>query len=141
MSNDDRNSGNYNLMVKATGDKYEFWAIDHGAIFHTGTQEMENYPLTLEDSLLNSPLLPKLYQKKQLFDREMHEELKKSWYICTTLCKENYHEIINSIPEQWSINKHLLSFPCLISNLFLCYAYHKLPYTYIFINVSIIEQM
>jgi hypothetical protein len=38
----------------------------------------------------------------------MHEELKKSWYICTTLCKENYYEIINSIPEQWSINKHLL---------------------------------
>jgi hypothetical protein len=109
LSNDDRNSNNYNLMVKAAGDKYEFWAIDHGAIFHTGTQEMENYPLTLEDSLLNSPLLPKLLPKKQLFDIEMHEELKKSWYICASLCKKNYHEIINSIPEQWNINKDLLA--------------------------------
>lgn len=109
MSNDDRSLNNYNLMIKSSEDGYQFCAIDHGAVFHTGNQDKENYPITLQDSLLNSPLLLNLFTKKQLFDNQTHEEFKKTWYICTTRCKEKYHEIIDTIPDHWNINKQELN--------------------------------
>lgn len=109
MSNDDRNMGNYNLMIKSGDEGYEFWAIDHGAVFHTGNQDKPNYPITLEDSLLNSPLVWHLYTKRQISDNQLHEEFKNSWYICVSSCKNKYHEIINSLPESWNINKQELA--------------------------------
>jgi hypothetical protein len=109
MSNEDRNMGNYNMMIKSAEDGYEFWAIDHGAVFHTGNQDKPNFPISLQDSLLNSPFLFKLFTKKQLFDNQVHEEFRKTWYICATRCKEKYREIINTFPDQWNINKQELT--------------------------------
>ncbi|MES2655906.1 MAG: HipA family kinase [Bacteroidota bacterium] len=108
MSNDDRSSGNYNMMVKSIDKGYEFWAIDHGAVFHTGNQDKKNYPISLEDSVLNSPLLLQLFTSKQLYNNQTHDELENFYYLRASDCKNKYHEIINSIPEKWNIDKPLL---------------------------------
>ncbi len=109
ISNDDRHAGNYNLMVKSEPEGYRFVAIDHGACWHTGNQDKPNYPISLQESLINSPLTGQLFTQKQLFNNQMLRELHDSWYLCAENCTKHYNEIIATIPEDWNINKQQLS--------------------------------
>ena len=103
LSNEDRTSNNPNLLIVTNANGFEFWPIDHEAIFNTGNLARGLYPLTLNDSLLYHPALKKLLGNK-LKDNKILEELVVHAYLCIEKCEQNLEEILKCVPEEWSIN-------------------------------------
>ena len=105
VSNEDRSHNNYNLMLHLENGNYKIIPIDGGSIFHTGNQDKENYTLSIEESILSSPLLFSLFYKKELRDLDLLKALKEYYYFCVQSCKELFENIINQAPTSWQINK------------------------------------
>lgn len=103
VSNDDRNHNNYNLMLNLVENEYQFIPIDGGAIFHTGTQNRENYPLTEDETLLGTPLFTNLLQPNTIITTEYIENLKEKYYFCTRKCNEELLSILGQVPAEWLI--------------------------------------
>lgn len=103
ISNDDRNHNNYNLMLSLVNNEYQFIPIDGGAIFHTGTQNRENYPITEDESLLFTPLFTNLLLPNSLITTEYLVSLKEKYYFCSRKCKEELLNILQQIPAEWQI--------------------------------------
>lgn len=105
ISNEDRSHNNYNLMLHLENGNYKIIPIDGGSVFHTGNQDKENYTLSIEESILSSPLLFSLFYKKELHDLVLFKALKDYYYFCVQSCKELFENIINQVPSSWQINK------------------------------------
>jgi hypothetical protein len=105
VSNEDRNHNNYNLMLQIVNEEYRILPIDGGSVFHTGNQDKENYTLSLDESILSSPLIFSLFKVKELCTPGLLEELREYYYFCIRSCKQSFEEIINKVPTSWLINK------------------------------------
>ena len=103
LANDDRHPGHYNLFVTGNGDLH-FVAFDHEQIFNGGNLDKGLYELSQEASILSSPLLFKLFSKKELGDRAFYEPLFQNWYLCTQSCKARLAAILEEVPHEWRIN-------------------------------------
>ncbi|HZK92801.1 MAG TPA: HipA family kinase [Prolixibacteraceae bacterium] len=102
MANEDRRYDHLNLMIDVSRN-YDFVPIDHGAVFNTRTM---NYPLTLltEDECLTSIPLMQLLFPKMAVSKEYILKLKEYFYICTSECKQNFDEILSTLPLDWNID-------------------------------------
>ncbi len=105
VSNEDRNHNNYNIMLSLENDKYQFVPIDGNFIFHTGNQHKETFTLSVDETILSSPLLFSIFKLKELTDEQTIDTLKENYYFCTQSCKLALEEIFNTVPDKWLINK------------------------------------
>lgn len=105
VSNEDRNHNNYNLMLQMVNEEYRIVPIDGGSVFHTGNQDKDNYTLSIDESVLSSPLLFSLFTVKELWTPGLLEELREYYYFCIHSCRRSFQEIINKVPPSWQINK------------------------------------
>lgn len=105
IANDDRNHSNYNLLMTYRKDVYEWIVIDHGEAFNSNNAM--NYglePLTYNDSLLQSELYHLVFQKPRNFASEIDQVLVgfNQW---VNDAKINVISWVDSVPDQWGINK------------------------------------
>lgn len=105
VSNEDRNHNNYNLMLQIVDEEYRIIPIDGGSVFHTGNQDKGNYTLSIDETILSSPLLFSIYSVSALCSPHVLKELWDYYYFCTQSCKQSLKSIINQVPESWQINK------------------------------------
>jgi len=100
LANEDRNNNNPNLLLDVANG-YKYIPIDHGAVFNT---RMIDDPITLlteNECLTDSDLVRNLFPKRD-FSREYIVDLKDYFYLCTHKCKQNFNEILRSIPPDWN---------------------------------------
>lgn len=105
IANDDRNFNNYNIMLKLENDQYQFIPIDGGAVFHTGNQDKINYTLSIDESLIYSPLAESLFSTKAFLNDDLIQTLKENYYLRIQSCKNALYVLIDNVPNQWQINK------------------------------------
>jgi len=103
VSNDDRTANNPNILVVSTTRGFEFWPIDHEAIFNGNNLDQGLYELSLHDTLLYHPALKNLLGRT-LKDSQVLEELIEDAYVCINLCQENITQILSLLPKEWGIN-------------------------------------
>lgn len=104
-SNDDRNFNNYNIMLKMENDQYNLIPIDGGAIFHTGNQDKATYTLSIDESLISSPLAASLFNTKSYFNDTLIHSLRENYYFCVNSCRTALQDLIDNVPDPWLINK------------------------------------
>jgi hypothetical protein len=104
LSNEDRHSGNFNLFLSVEDDGTHFLAYDHEQIFNGGNLERGLTVLTEEETLLSSPLLLRIFSRKELADQERVALLKKKWYVSINQCKEVLEPILGQTPNEWHID-------------------------------------
>lgn len=104
-SNEDRHTGNYNMLYKKLSDgSHVIYPIDHEACFNHQNLERGLEQLDYESTLVYSSLFYKLFSVKELKDKEMLEILRQSFYLCSQLCREQLKDVLLEIPFGWSIN-------------------------------------
>ena len=103
MSNEDRNYGNYNLMLNFEGGN-DFIPIDHEMIFNTGNLDKGLYLISESESIINTPLTTRLFTKRELSDISKIARIKEEYYHCIEQCKSKLHVILENTPDDWSID-------------------------------------
>jgi hypothetical protein len=103
LSNEDRNTNNFNLMLNPAENGNHFYAIDHEAIFNSNNLENGIYQINEVDSILNADLAKVLYKKSPKLTSEV-ENLLENGYLCVLECRENLDSILSSVPMEWDIN-------------------------------------
>mgnify|MGYP003636696425 FL=1 len=111
LGNDDRTANNPNILIVSTQRGFEFWPIDHEAIFNGNNLGKGLYELGEYDTLLYHPAVKKLLGKT-LKDSVLLNELVEEAYVCIERCQQNIPEILSFIPVTWQLDKtkleHLL---------------------------------
>jgi len=105
LRNEDRNFNNYNLLVDVESNR-NFVPIDHEQIFHTNNFNDFN-PIEYHESLIGSDLVKNLIKFKDV-SGEFRTNLKTYFVTKVQLCKENFVNIVEQLPQDWSINSKLL---------------------------------
>jgi hypothetical protein len=103
LANDDRTQNNPNVLVASGIDGFEFWAIDHEAIFNGNNLKNDLYALNLYDTLLYHPALKRLLGNT-LRNAKYLEELVEDAYVCIERCRVNLDAILSFIPVEWQLN-------------------------------------
>ncbi len=116
LSNDDRTANNPNLLLASTENGFEFWAIDHEAIFNGNNLGRGIYSLNFYDTLLYHPAIKKLLGNT-LKENQILERLIEDAYVCIVQCQQNLSEILSFLPEEWQINANELE-ELLLSRIF-----------------------
>ena len=107
LSNEDRNCGNYNLLLKTIeGERgYTlFYIIDNTEIFNSSmaySQGLTN--ITEEDTVLNSELAVLLFKKDTQIVKKVDTLLSLFPYFVGS-CKKELSNIYQQIPPKWNIN-------------------------------------
>ncbi|MEB2786378.1 HipA family kinase [Algoriphagus persicinus] len=103
LSNEDRNTGNINLLLGINESSSVPIAIDHEKIFNSGSPFGKIYELTYEDSMFYTKLFHRLFRSRNKYLR-MIEEISSSLESYSTRCFDNLPEIIDDIPAEWGYN-------------------------------------
>ena len=102
-SNDDRTANNPNILVVSTERGFEFWPIDHEAIFNGNNLGRGLYELGTYDTLLYHPALKNLLGRT-LKDAQILNELIEEAYVCINRCKQNMPLILTFLPIEWQMD-------------------------------------
>jgi hypothetical protein len=100
MANEDRNFNNLNLLLDVSNG-YNLVPIDHGAILNTRLLDSSISVLTETECVTNTDLMKHLHPKCD-FNKEYISSLKDYFYLCTLKCQQNFDEILNYIPPDWT---------------------------------------
>lgn len=103
LGNDDRTANNPNLLLASTVNGFEFWAIDHEAIFNGNNLGRGIYALNYYDTLLYHPAIKKLLGNT-LKENKILERLMEDAYVCIAQCQQNLSKILSFLPKKWLIN-------------------------------------
>ncbi len=116
--NEDRHSGNYNLLYKFENEGYRLYAIDHEACFNHQNFERGLVSIDYESSLIYSSFFSKLFRPSEFKNQAALTSLRQSLYICSLSCKEKIAITLKNIPQEWNVdivekeaelNKYLLN--------------------------------
>jgi hypothetical protein len=103
IANEDRTGNNYNLLFNPTTT--EFVPIDHVMAFNGNNLDKEPCPLTLEDSILNSILVQRLFFRTLQPERN---ELRLKTIITfendVAQCHRHLSTFLQHVPEAWNIS-------------------------------------
>ena len=105
LANEDRNAGNYNLLLRSVKGGYAlFYIIDNTDIFNSSMAYRQNITeITEEDSILNSDLANLLFNKD--FLAKNVSNLLNEFPILAEKCKTQLAFILEQVPEKWHIDK------------------------------------
>jgi len=103
LANEDRNFNNYNLLIDIDNGN-RFVPIDHDAIFNTGNLDKGLVLLSENETLINTNLAKKLFNRNELLNKEFLENFRNEYYICVDKCEKNVDNFLKLIPEDWKIN-------------------------------------
>lgn len=105
LSNEDRNIGNYNLLLQAINDSSLcLYVIDHSDIFNSSmAYSYALTEITEEESLLSTDLALLLFQKDN-FLQEKVVFLVRDFYNYVRLCDKNLSTILAKVPKNWKID-------------------------------------
>lgn len=102
--NEDRHSGNYNVLYKFEENRYRLYPIDHEACFNHQNLERGLVSIDYESSLIYSSFFAKLFRPSEFKNQDVLNNLKQSLYICSLSCKQKIAIILNNIPQEWNVN-------------------------------------
>lgn len=107
LSNEDRNSGNYNLLLNTEKGGYTLlYVIDHADIFNSSMayiNQNEIEILTEEDTILNSKLSTLLLSNETQIAQKV-DDLLRDFRTFVDVCKNNLSDILSQVPVNWKIN-------------------------------------
>lgn len=105
LSNEDRNRGNYNLLLQAIeGGFLWLYVIDHSDIFNSSMAYSNRLvEITEEESLLTSDLASLLFQNDISLARKL-TFLWEDFYRYTVLCNDCLPSILAQVPKNWKID-------------------------------------
>lgn len=107
LSNEDRNCGNYNLLLKTIegGGGYTlFYIIDNTEIFNSSMAYTQGLmDITEEDTVLNSELAVLLFKRDTQIVKKMNTLL-SLFPSFVGSCKKELSNIYQQIPQKWNIN-------------------------------------
>ncbi|MBI4645076.1 MAG: hypothetical protein HY738_00410 [Bacteroidia bacterium] len=106
ISNEDRNYNNYNLMIDVENNN-QFVPIDHETVFNTGNLHHGLVEITIDDTLINTPLLTRLFNIKELTNQDFFNELENMYYLCIENCNNQLNKILKYVPVDWLIDKSI----------------------------------
>jgi hypothetical protein len=101
LANEDRNFNNMNLLIDVNSS-YSYVPIDHGAIFNSKALYNRIGLLSENESLVKTDIVTLLFPKFE-YPIDLILQLEESFYLCTAKCKQNYNEIVKSVPSDWDI--------------------------------------
>ncbi len=104
LSNEDRHSGNFNILCKYDEKGYDIYPIDHAAIFNHGILNAPIDLLTFDETLINSNLFSKLLIINMLKVKRDREGIRKKYYLYAENCKKNINNILKYVPPEWKID-------------------------------------
>lgn len=108
LANEDRNHNNFNLLLNtSTAKTYLFYAIDHENIFNTNSLKYGIFPLTEDDSILNTELAKVLFPR----NREILiilKDLMEKFYFCVSECRNHLEAVFKKTPASWNIDFDLM---------------------------------
>lgn len=102
--NEDRHTGNYNLLITYQNNQYELIPIDHEACFNHQNLERGLVSIDYESNLIYTTLFSKLYKPEEFRNDAHLVELKQTLYLCSQNCKANIKEILQNIPPDWNFD-------------------------------------
>lgn len=102
--NEDRHTGNYNLLCKLVDGSCTMYPIDHEACFNHQNFERGLVSIDYESSLIYSTLFPKLFKASEFKNEQRLENLKQSFYLCALSCRQNVNNYLQNIPAAWNVN-------------------------------------
>jgi hypothetical protein len=105
--NEDRHHGNYNLMIDTTQNN-KLIPIDNAYIFNSNTINYPSYHISINESLISSPLLLAIYTPKQLANQKLLQSIRAYYYLCVRDCYNSLSTIINELPTEWCNSKNEL---------------------------------
>jgi hypothetical protein len=107
LSNDDRNCGNTNVLIKTSEKRFSPIAMDHEKIFNSSDLGRGIFELNYEDSLFYSKLFHRLLKKSNR-SYELIDSVSASLQSKIEKCNHRIDEILKEIPQEWNIDQQLL---------------------------------
>lgn len=104
LANDDRTGNHPNLLVTADKEGHTIRVMDHEAIFNGNNPERPQYLLSLDDSILTHPALPKLLGKEFNKDAALVNKLVQDLVPLAQACEQRTDEILSYLPADWRID-------------------------------------
>lgn len=106
LSNEDRNSGNYNLLLQGIDGGYTLlYVIDHTDIFNSSMAYYRDntiVEITEEDTVLNSTFAKLLYNNNKIVNYT--DILIKDFDYFANTCRDKLPSILNQVPESWNVD-------------------------------------
>lgn len=106
LSNEDRSSNNYNLLLHGSGGRYVLlYVIDHTEIFNSSMAYYDNntiVEITEYDTVLNSTFAKLLYNNSEITSHTNY--LLGNFHNFVNTCKNNVSSILNQVPKSWNID-------------------------------------
>ena len=105
LSNEDRTTNNYNLLLQAVKGGYSIlYIIDNTEIFNSSMAYSQYIELiTQVDSVLNSDLATLIFKNDTETVKEVNTLLKE-FPVFTKKCQDHLQSILNQVPQQWHID-------------------------------------
>jgi hypothetical protein len=103
IANEDRTGNNYNLLFNPI--EKVFIPIDHVMAFNGNNLDKEPYPLTMEDSILNSSLVQRLFFRTLQPERdELRLRIINDFTNDVAQCHKHLSTFLQHVPEAWNIS-------------------------------------
>lgn len=108
LSNEDRNTGNMNLLVNLESNILTPILIDNEKIFNSGGPFKPLVEITYEDSLFYTLLFHRLFETRNSRNNKLFSEIEASLHSFCSLCVNQLSQIVENIPNEWGYDKNLL---------------------------------
>lgn len=105
VENDDRKPSNSNVLLKASENLFDIYAIDHAFTFASvGLDNLYIGALSFSDndSILYSELGKELVRNCEINDNWL-KDFEQYFYLCIQNCRENFKAITEKIPETYQL--------------------------------------
>jgi hypothetical protein len=101
MCNEDRSFNNFNLLYNTSENV--FVPIDHVCCFNGNNLDKEHYPISDNESILDSPFLSRFFSRNlQQLKSDIRLEILNDFKSCVKLCNVQLDNILNSAPLEWN---------------------------------------
>ena len=108
LSNEDRNTGNMNLLVNLECNILTPILIDNEKVFNSGSPFKPMVEITYEDSLFYTLLFHRLFGTRNRRNNELFSEIESSLHSFCSLCVNQLSQIVENVPNEWGYDKNLL---------------------------------
>jgi hypothetical protein len=108
VSNEDRNSNNYNLLLNPEKEGNRIIPIDHEFIFNSNSLERGVYQINDYDSLVTTSLFKSLFpkqNKKKIVI--LADQIIEEFFNYVKDCSHTIDNVFQQVPNEWNIDKQL----------------------------------